>query len=184
MRRLAVASLALVWLAAGCAWIGAPRGGREASVRGGRSIPIRHWPDRRDYVTFREAHPEILEPNYLPFMVHRVAGDGPAGDLLFFCRWPAGQMPLAVFVELPTIPESLQDEVHPTEPRYFAAGVEHALRVWERELEGLVTFRLVPAAQEAKLRIRLLGRRAPARCRRGNRCPTNRSTGAAVGRGI
>ena len=39
-----------------------------------------YQPDRRDYAAFKAAFPDLLEPNYLPFMVHRVPGDGPDGD--------------------------------------------------------------------------------------------------------
>ena len=118
-------------------------------------------PDRRDYIAFREAHREILEPNYLPFMLHRFASEGPEGDLLILCRWDSDRMPIEVAVEKPVIPEALQDEVHPIDPQRFVAGVEQALRIWEGELEGLVRFRRVAADEEPELRIRLLGERAP-----------------------
>ena len=43
-------------------------------------------PTRRDYASFAAAWPDLYDPNYLPFMVHRQP-DGPEGDRLFFCRW-------------------------------------------------------------------------------------------------
>jgi hypothetical protein len=118
-------------------------------------------PDRREYIAFREAHPEILEPNYLPFMLHRFARQGPEGDLLILCRWAADQMPIEVAIEQRPIPEALQHEVHPTDSRLYVAGVESALRIWQSELEGLVTFRRVGPGDEPELRIRLLPERAP-----------------------
>ncbi|MCP4895679.1 MAG: hypothetical protein GY906_01790, partial [bacterium] len=72
-----------------------------------------YHPDRRDYFAFREAYPDLLEPNYLPFMVHRLPGDSAAGDALVFCRWPDASMPLAVYVEPPSIPSQLQNEFSP-----------------------------------------------------------------------
>jgi hypothetical protein len=102
----------------------------------------------------------VLEPNYLPFMAHRVAG-GPEGDALFFCRWPDGAMPLAVHVVRPEIPESLQDEFSPRPPEAYVRAVERALRTWEDELDGHVRFRLVEEARDARLVLRLIGAEAP-----------------------
>ena len=70
MRRRRAAGLPLLaaLVAGACAEPGAP----------GDSIPYR--PDRRDYAAFRAAHPDLLEPNYLPFMVHRIPAQGPEGD--------------------------------------------------------------------------------------------------------
>jgi hypothetical protein len=123
--------------------------------------PDPYWPDRRDYIAFREAHHEILDPNYLPFMLHRFEDAGPEGDLLILCRWDSDAMPIEVAIEAPAIPESLQHEVHRAEPQLFVASVEHALRIWQRELEGLVTFRRIGEGEEPELRIRLLAERAP-----------------------
>ena len=120
-----------------------------------------YQPDRRDYIAFRAAYPSILEPNYLPFMLHRFAEEGPEGDLLILCRWDAQRMPIEVAVVEPEIPASLQHEVHPTDPADYIAGVDRALGIWERELEGLVRFRHVASGEPAELRVRLLGERAP-----------------------
>jgi hypothetical protein len=113
-------------------------------------------PDRRDYMAFREAYPEVLEPNYLPFMVHRKPGDAAAGDLLLFCRWPAEAMPIPVFVEAAAISEAVQDEFDPVDPARFAEAVERALRTWEEALEGLVSFRSVGDPARARLRLRVI----------------------------
>ncbi len=119
-------------------------------------------PDRRDYFAFRPAWPDLLEPNYLPFMVHRFASPGPEGDLLVFCRWDDAAMPLGVHVAAPEIPEDLQDEWNPRDPAVYAAAVLAALGRWERELEGLVRFRRVEREADARLVVRLLPERAPA----------------------
>ena len=79
--------------------------------------------DRRDYLAFREGYPEVLEPNYLPFMVHRKPGDDASGDLLLFCRWPEEAMPLPVYIEEAEIPAGLQNEFDPVDPaRFTGAG--------------------------------------------------------------
>lgn len=131
--------------------------GLEAASR--ESTPYR--PDRRDYASFRAAHPEIFEPNYLPFMVHRIAGDRIAGDDLLLCRWPTERMPLAVFVARPEIPASAQNEFRPRDPARYREAAEKALGLWEAELEGEVRFRAVDSAEESDLWIRLLPERAP-----------------------
>lgn len=121
----------------------------------------RYHPTRVDYVAFASAWPDLLEPNYLPFMVHRAAGGEAEGDVLFFCRWPDSAMPLAVWVTRPEIPEEIQDEFAPRGPATYVRAVESALATWERELEGLVRFRAVESAERAQLTLRLLGERAP-----------------------
>jgi hypothetical protein len=123
---------------------------------------VPYQPDRRDEEAFREARPEVLEPNYLAFMTHRSAGRDGLGDVLFLCRWPAEAMPLPVWISPPSIPESLQDEFDPQDPQVFVSAVLRALATWERELEGLVRFRLVSDRRDAKLELRLLGEEAPA----------------------
>lgn len=131
-------------------------GPRVASIAWGD-----YRPDRRDYAAFREGYPEILEPNYLPFMVHRKPGDPASGDLLLFCRWPDEAMPLPVFIETAEIPESIQNEFDPVDPARFADAARRALHTWEEALEGLVSFRLVSNPEEASLRLRLQPERAP-----------------------
>jgi hypothetical protein len=121
--------------------------------------PTPYRPTGRDYAAFASAWPDLLEPNYLPFMVHRASvGDG---ELLFFCRWPDDAMPLAVHVGDPVIPAALQDEFHPREPARYAEAVRRALATWEGALEGLVRFRLVEREGDASLRVRLIPERAP-----------------------
>jgi predicted Zn-dependent protease len=121
------------------------------------AVPYR--PDRRDYAAFASAWPDLLEPNYLPFMVHRVSRDDAAGDLLFFCRWPGEAMPLSVRVVPAELPDELQDEFAPKDPARYVEAVQHALATWEGELEGLVRFRLVDG--DADLTVRLVAERAP-----------------------
>lgn len=143
------AGAALAALLSGCA----AGGGAPAE-------PAPYRPTRWDYATFREAWPEVLEPNYLPFMTHRVPG-GPEGDPLLFCRWADEAMPLAVHVTRPEIPESLQDEFAPRAPEAYVRAVERALGTWESELDGHVRFRLVDDASDARLVLRLVGAAAP-----------------------
>jgi predicted Zn-dependent protease len=126
--------------------------------RGPESI-VPYQPNRRDYAAFASAWPDLLEPNYLPFMVHRTPGDDAAGDLLFFCRWPGEAMPLSVRVVPAEIPEALQDEFVPKDPARYVQAVQRALATWEGELEDLVRFRLVE--READVTVRLVAERAP-----------------------
>ena len=158
MNRVARRGWALVLLvaASGCAsW----RGDQAA-------VSLEAWgsyrPDRRDYMSFRDAHSEfLLEPNYLAFMVHRFRSDSPIGDALIFCRWPDSRMPLRVLVEAPAIAASLQNEFRPVEPEIFVAAVDRALSRWEEELEGVVRFTRAESSRDADLRIRLRGEEAP-----------------------
>jgi predicted Zn-dependent protease len=129
-----------------------------ANDRGPESV-VPYQPNRRDYAAFASAWPDLLEPNYLPFMVHRAPGDDAAGDLLFFCRWPGEAMPLSVRVVPAEIPEALQDEFAPKDPARYVQAVQRALATWEGELEGLVRFRLFEG--EADLTVRLVAERAP-----------------------
>ncbi|MEN8182001.1 MAG: matrixin family metalloprotease [Myxococcota bacterium] len=119
----------------------------------------RYLHNRTDYERFRQRHPELVEPNYLPFMAWyaRIAGE----ETLFFCRWPREAFPLAVKVGDLEIGEALQDEFHPTPPEAFVAAAARALSSWESELEGLVSFRRVDSPAEADLVLRLLGEEAP-----------------------
>lgn len=119
-------------------------------------------PTRHDYAAFRAGFPDIPEPNYLPFVVQRVPARDVRGDALVFCRWSASQMPIRVSVEPPAIPATLQDEFHPVAPEAFVAAVDAALSTYERTLEGAVRFARVARADDAVLRVRLLGELAPA----------------------
>ncbi len=122
---------------------------------------VLYQPDRRDYMAFRAAWPDVLEPNYLPFMVHRWPDDPASGDVLLFCRWPADVMPLPVFVEQTLLPDELQNEFDPVDPARFSEALRRALATWEEELEGLVSFRHVASSDEAMLRLRVAPERAP-----------------------
>lgn len=120
-----------------------------------------YTPDRRDYAAFRAAHADVLEPNYLPFMVHRVPQSGGRDDVMIFCRWSDEEMPLPVYIEAPEIPEELQNEFDPRDPQLYVRGSEAALETWEEHLEGLVRFRRVFSPDDARLRLTLVGARAP-----------------------
>jgi hypothetical protein len=119
-------------------------------------------PDRRDYAAFRAAHPELLEPNYLPFMAHRIRRPWGRDDLMVLCRWNESDMPLSVHVTTPVIPDAIQDEFAPREPDGYVRAVDAALATWEGHLERLVRFRRVEDPGQARLRIALVGARAPA----------------------
>lgn len=112
-----------------------------------------------DYEVFREGQPVVVDPNYLPFMTYRVA-TAPGRERLVLCHWREQDFPLSVRVELPTIPEELQS-VPEKRPRDYLAAVQRALSIWQRDLDGLVSFREVSADQPAALTIRLIGEEAP-----------------------
>jgi len=145
--------------AAAAAWVGLLAG--CAGERGPAAAQAPYEPDRRDYTRFQAAHPDLLEPNYLPFMLHRVRGDGPDGDALVFCRWSRDAMPLAVYIAPPEIPDALQDEFSPVRSEAYVDAVVAALSMWERDLEGLVGFRRVATAAEAQLALRLIAAPGP-----------------------
>lgn len=135
-------------------WAGAPGCAPTAP-------PIAYVPSRYDYYSFRAANPDIVEPNYLPFMAHPVdLEDGTRA--LVLCRWARERFPLPVWIDEPKIPDSLQDEFAPTPPDAYVSAVNEALAAWERDLEGLVSFRSVANADEAALRVRLVPEVAPA----------------------
>ncbi len=151
--------LALLLAAAGCA-----SNGREAlPAARGRASDLAYEPDRRDYQAFKEAWPSLLEPNYLPFMVHRFEGDAARGDVLVFCRWPDDRLPLRVFVEPPEIAPDVQDEFSPIGPDELVQAVLVAMDEWEEQLEGVVRFERVSTPEAAQLRIVMHGREAPER---------------------
>jgi hypothetical protein len=106
-------------------------------------------------------HPDLLEPNYLPFLAHRISGDAGDGDALVFCRWSDDDMPLPVYIGTPEIPDEIQDEFDPKDPSAYVAAVEAALAMWQRDLEGLVRFRRVASPEEAKLSLMLIADRGP-----------------------
>jgi len=145
-------ALALLLLNAACATV---------RLEGTASAPLAAPPGRSEYLAFRSTHPELPEPNYLPFMLHRFAGLDAGSDVLAFCRWSEDQLPLAISIEEPQIPQALESEFAPKSPRLYAHAVERALAAWEAALDGLVTFRRTGPSESATLRIRLLGEMAP-----------------------
>lgn len=115
--------------------------------------------DRREYLAFRGAHPEVREPNYLPFLLHRVReGDE---DLLVVCRWDDAAFPLRVGIEAPEISGELADGPQPVDAGVYVRAVQEALARWERELGAPVRFRAAGAGEAVDLRFRLHGDRAP-----------------------
>jgi predicted Zn-dependent protease len=120
-----------------------------------------YTPDPRDYLAFRGPETDLLEPNYLPFMVYRFREPGGEADVLAFCRWPRDAMPLPVYIAPPSIPAALQDEFSPRDPAAYVEAVEAALAIWERELEGLVGFRQVAERERAQLELTLVAREGP-----------------------
>lgn len=131
---------------------------------------------RSEYRAFREREPDVLEPNYLPFMserlvlesqgaraVRRVRGwlglaGAPLEEWLVFCRWPSEAFPLAVYVQPPVISEELLQAQPPAAsrgPGGYVTAVERALRLWEEGLEGLVAFEAAKTRREADIVLRL-----------------------------
>jgi hypothetical protein len=128
--------------------------------------PPSHFPDRLEYDAFRVAHPGLLEPNYLPFMADAVRLQGGGGrlpgwlarwigrpppaprDYLVFCHWSADRFPLSVFIEPPVIPEDLRD-ARTRSPAAYVAAVRRALALWQKGLEGLVSFTRAPSRADA-----------------------------------
>ncbi|HKJ24155.1 MAG TPA: matrixin family metalloprotease [Myxococcota bacterium] len=149
--------------------LGAALGALATPASAAAAVPDRRatiaWgdyqPDRRDYAAFRAAYPRTLEPNYLPFMVHRVPLGGPERDVMVFCHWAPDRFPLAVHIEPPVIPESLRNEFHPKPPEHYVTAVRAALETWERNLEGLVRFRYVATREEADVHVELRGEVGP-----------------------
>jgi predicted Zn-dependent protease len=141
--------------------------------------PYRH--NRDDYEAFRIVYPEVLEPNYLPFMLHEVParplsaweqvqdevadwlGGAPVDvpKRLIVCRWAPEDLPLQVFIEPPATTDLGEDEMRPAAPEEFVGAVVRALRRWDQALEGLVEFEMVDAPGAADLHIRILGEVAP-----------------------
>lgn len=118
-------------------------------------------PDRHEYQAFRGAHPGIREPNYLPFLVHRLRMDGAEGELLVTCRFPDERFPLAVGIDAPEIDDALADDATPTQASVYVEAVEKALGRWERELGPPVRFRRAAPDETPDVRVRLVGQVAP-----------------------
>jgi predicted Zn-dependent protease len=144
-----------------------------AGCTSGAVAPSPYQHNRVDYEAFRRGHPELLEPNYLPFMATRVRLESaparaaralarllgfdlaPAPEVLLFCRWNESDFPLAVQIEAPEIPAELSLDVAGRQPADYVAAAERALRLWEQGLEGLVRFEIARDAASAELRLRL-----------------------------
>lgn len=127
----------------------------------GRASKLPYEPDRREYAAFKQSWPDLLEPSYLPFMVHRFEGDAARGDVLVFCRWPDDALPLRIYIETPVVEPEVQDEFRPVDPEVLVHAVERALDEWERHMDGLVRFERVDTPSDARLRIVMHGREAP-----------------------
>jgi hypothetical protein len=87
--------------------------------------------NRDDYFAFRDAHPGLLEPNYLPFMVYEVParpesawsrlaqrlGLAAAGERrLVLCHWRPEDMPLSVWIEPPLGLDGFDEDPSPPAP--------------------------------------------------------------------
>jgi len=143
--------------------------------------PAPYHHNRFDYWLFRDRFPDILEPNYLPFMAYRVSPSEPAGaaalarrfaswlgfeappaeELLVFCRWPESEFPLRVAIVAPEIDEDIAYEFWSKTPADYVAAVERALAIWGRDLEGTVGFERVDGEAQATLVLRIVGEEAP-----------------------
>jgi hypothetical protein len=132
--------------------------------------------NRDDYFAFRAAHPDVLEPNYLPFMVYDVParpegaalrwlrrlGLAKAGERrLVLCHWQAEDMPLSVWIEPPRGLDRFEEDTNPPPAERYVAAVERALDGWQRDLDLAVRFEPAASRDGADLEIRLLGERAP-----------------------
>jgi predicted Zn-dependent protease len=123
-------------------------------------------PSRYDYEQFRAAHPEladqIVEPNYLPFMAHRMEVAGRDEDVIVFCRWEEDRFPLSVHVEPPRIGAELQSEFQPQDPGLYVEAAWRALESWQQAAAGRVSFGRAASWTEADLKVELVGERGPA----------------------
>ena len=144
--------------------------------------PAAYRHNRHDYWLFRDRFPDILEPNYLPFMAYRVSPPElvgvaamarrfrdwlgveapPAQELLVFCHWSQSEFPLRVAIVPPEIDEELDSAFWARSPAEYVAAVERALAIWERDLEGRVRFERVESGEEPTLVLRMIGEEAPA----------------------
>lgn len=147
----AAAAVALTGLVLGCSFL-----------RADAPSDAPYRPDRRDYFAFQSLYPELIEPNYLPFMVHRVSLGGGRGEALVLCRWSDASLPLPVYVAPPRIPDSLQDEFAPRPASDYVDAVHAALDIWQRALAERPLFRRVERERDAALSLRLVGKVAPA----------------------
>jgi predicted Zn-dependent protease len=123
-------------------------------------------PSRYDYERFRAEHPELgdqlLEPNYLPFMAHRMEVAGRDEDVILFCRWDEDRFPLAVHVEPPRIGANLQSEFQPQDPGAYVDAAWRALESWQQAAGGRVSFGRAASWTDAELKVELVGEQGPA----------------------
>lgn len=151
IRRGALAAVALA--AAGCGAYATPS--REPFL-----------PSRYDYEQFQAQNPALadalLEPNYLPFVAHRMELASGKDDVLVFCRWDESRFPLAVHVHAPAIAEELQSEFKPQDPALYVEAAWRALSTWQEAARGAVSFRRAPGPDQADLRVELIGEAGPA----------------------
>jgi len=144
--------------------------------------PVAYRHNRHDYWLFRDRFPDILEPNFLPFMTYRVSAPAPVGlagiarrlaarlgveaspaeELLVFCRWSQSEFPLRVAIVPPEIDADVVYEFWSKSPAEYVAAVERALAIWERDLEGKVHFQRVEDIDQATVVLRIIGEEAPA----------------------
>lgn len=136
----------------------------------------RYLHNRDDYLAFREVWPEVLEPNYLPFMVYDVPAErvsalrrlairlglaAAPGRRLVFCHWAPEDMPLAVWIEPPVALDAIEEEGVGRAPERYVAAAEQALATWQRDLDGAVRFERASSREAADFEVRLLAERAP-----------------------
>jgi len=142
----------------------------------GSAEPVHEYVHNRDdYLAFRDVWPEVLEPNYLPFMVYDVPAHpvsawrrplvwlglvAPPERRLVFCHWAPEDMPLAVWIEPPVALDAI-DEKPGREPARYVEAVERALDTWQSNLDGAVRFERASSREAADLELRLLAERAP-----------------------
>jgi len=118
-------------------------------------------PTRFDYQPFLRAHPDVPDPNYLPFMAHRMTLKQKGQDVVVFCRWDPKRFPLAVWVEPPKIDAPLQNEFNPKQPNDFVEAAWRALDEWQHALGGVVSFRRAESEASSDLQVQLIGQEGP-----------------------
>jgi len=146
-----------------------------ACAAGGHDAAGEYVHNRDDYLAFRDTRPEVLEPNYLPFMVYEVPArplsgwrrlltslglQAPPERRLVFCHWEPEDMPLSVWIEPPVGLDAIEEKPGRDPARYVEA-VEQALATWQTDLDGAVRFERASTPEAADLELRLLAERAP-----------------------
>jgi hypothetical protein len=140
--------------------------------------PAPYVQNRADYLAFREGRTELLEPNYLPFMLYevpvrpasaiddfliRLGLRGTPERRLVFCHWAPEDFPLSVWIEPPTALDAIEEDTPGIKegPAGYVEAVEEALAAWQDDLDGAVRFERASSADAADLLVRLLAERAP-----------------------